>query len=82
MLEKAIDDGDDVDGLAHVCYAWPERADATDIQADPYAALRCGIQGPNDLLVGERIHLRDDLGRLPGLRAPSFPINQLQEPSP
>ena len=50
-----------------------ERADAADVQPDPHAGLRRRVERRDDLLVDERVHLGDDLGRLASLGAAAVP---------
>ena len=60
--------------------AGPQRADAAHVQADPHAGLRRRVERADDLLVDERVHLGDDLGRLARLGAAPLAVDQLHEP--
>jgi hypothetical protein len=79
VLQEAIDDGDDLDAVADAGHTRPQRANAPDVQADANPGLRCCVQRANDVLVDERVHLRDDFGRLPRFGASAFAIDQFPE---
>lgn len=53
----------------------PQAADAPDDELDFYASLRGLIVQVNDVLVGEAVHLGDDLGGKP---LPAFSLHQNQ----
>ena len=61
--------------------AGPERADAANVEPDARRRpARRGVQRVDDLFVDERVHLRDDLGRLARFGAAPLAVDQPQEP--
>ena len=80
VFEEAVDHRHHFDRVTVPLHAGTQRADAAHVQADADPLARCGVQCFDDLIVDERVHLRHDLGRLPGLRTTPLAVDQAQEP--
>ena len=65
VLEVAIDDRAHLDVVAHAGHLRAQAADAADDERDRHARLRRAVERLDDVLVDERVHLRDDARRPP-----------------
>ena len=81
VLEKPANDADDADVVAET---WNLRTQATNPahdQIDGHICAGCFIELLNDLLVHQRVHLRNDAGRLACQRVVALPLDQFDEPT-
>jgi len=69
VLEEAVHHRDDLDRVARALEPRPQAADPAHREANPHPCPRRVVEGANDLLVHERVHLRADLGGLARLGA-------------
>ena len=63
MLEKTPDDRDRADVLGDPGQAWPQAADAADIDVDTHAGARGEVERLDAGAVDERVELERDPGR-------------------
>src|SRR5437667_7058928 len=68
VLEEAADNGPDGDVVADAGNAGTQAADAAYDQVDADACLRCAIEDADHLIVGDGVHLDDDVRSASPLR--------------
>src|SRR5215831_11713693 len=81
MLEKPANDTDNTNVFAQI---WNLRTQATDPahnQIDGHFSAGCFIEFLDDLLIDERIHLRNDASRSACARIVALPLDELDEPA-
>src|SRR6202051_3936904 len=76
VLQKSSDDASHPDPITQTANTRPERADAANDQINLNSCLRCPVQGLNNVLVEQRIHLSDDPPRSTLARVLGFAIDK------
>ncbi len=79
MLQEIADDGTDTDILADTGDSHLQAADTSDDQFDLHAGRTCFIQGTDNILVAEGVHLRNDMSILSLQRIIFLTLDQVQE---
>src|SRR5213078_4277340 len=65
VLQKSSDDTADPNVIADTTNPRSQRACSTDNEVYLHSRLRCAIQCRDDVLIEQRVHLRNDVGRAP-----------------
>src|SRR5262249_52808616 len=81
VFEEPANNADDADVFAEI---WNFRTQATypaNDQIDGHVRAGSFIERLYDLLIHQRVHLRDDAGRLACQRVIALPLDQLDEPT-
>ena len=79
VFQEIADDGADTDILADTGDSHLQAADTSDDQFDLHACRTCLIQSTDNILVAERVHLRNDMSILALQRIIFLPLDQMQE---
>ncbi len=75
MLEETAQDAADVDSLGQPLDPRTQRADGAHDQVDPHPLARGLVEGPDDLPVGQAVHLRLDPRRTAGPGMLDLPLD-------